>query len=110
MEENINSEQVWASDADIMKKWGYKIKELPFDDMEIYEKEETPVKNKFSGVTFNLNPIELAIYDVLMGAYNIHLLTGKSNPKISLNMWKDFTKGKNWFIKHNPKAYYALID
>ena len=110
MEEHINKEQISASDTDIMKQWGYTKKDIPFKEIELYEKEETPVKNKFSGVTYNLNPIELAIYDTLMGAYQAHLIIGNSDPKISKEMWKNFIKGKEWFIKHNPDAYFALID
>jgi hypothetical protein len=45
-----------------------------------------------------------------MGAYQAHLIIGNSDPKISKEMWRNFIKGKEWFIKHNPDAYFALID
>jgi hypothetical protein len=94
----------------IIKKWGYDIDKLPFRDIEIYEDEETSVENRFSGASIKLNPVELAIYDVLMGAYNLHLAIFKNNPEISKEMYADFNLGKNWFIENNPDAYFTLID
>jgi len=95
---------------EIIKKWGYEIDKLPFRDIEIYEDEETSVENRFSGASIKLNPVELAIYDVLMGAYNLHLAIFKDSPEISKEMYADFNLGKNWFIKNNPDAYFTLID
>lgn len=94
----------------IIKKWGYKKEELPFHDIEIYNDEETSVENKYSGASIKLNPVELAIYDVLMGAYHLHLQIFKNEPDIAREMYDDFNRGKLWFIKNNPDAYYTLID
>lgn len=94
----------------IIKKWGYKKDDLPFQDIEIYNDEETSVENKYSGASIKLNPIELAIYDVLMGAYHFHLSIFDTNPEVSKAMYADFNLGKDWFIENNPDAYFTLID
>jgi hypothetical protein len=94
----------------IIKKWGYKKEDLPFTDIEIYNDEETSVENKYSGASIKLNPVELAIYDVLMGAYHLHLQIFKNEPDIAREMYADFNLGKNWFIENNPDAYFTLID
>ena len=81
---------------EIIKKWGYKKEDLPFTDIEIYNDEETSVKNRYSGASIKLNPVELAIF--------------KQEPEIAKEMYADFNLGKNWFIENNPDAYYTLID
>ena len=55
------------------------------------------IQNPFSGASIELDPQEIAIYDVIMGA----------------NMTKNYDlveKGTDWFRKHNPKAYMVLLD
>ena len=83
----------------IIKKWGYKREELPFHDIEIYNDEETSVENRYSGASIKLNPVELAIYDVLMGAYHLHLSIFKQEPDIAKEMYADFNLGKTGLLK-----------
>ena len=45
-----------------------------------------------------------------MGAYHLHLQIFKNEPDIAREMYDDFNRGKLWFIKNNPDAYYTLID
>jgi len=92
------------------KKYGYDKKKIPFPDMKILEEDEIAT-NPYSEVSITLNPVEIAIYDCLMGSYHAHLLAGDTgNMKTAQELYKDFNKGKDWFITNNPDAYYALID
>ena len=89
--------------------YGYIKKDVPFSEhMEIGEKPEM-VANRFTDVEIELNPVEVAVYDVLMGSYRMHL-----HPDIDVKArrayYDDFNKGKNWFIENNPQAYFDLID
>jgi len=46
-----------------------------------------------------------------MGSYHAHLLAGETgNIETARELYKDFNKGKDWFITNNADAYYALID
>ena len=81
-----------------------------FEGMQ-YEKGET-VKNKFSGEEYELNALELSIYDMIMGAqmfiemrYNGDML----DPRTA-DMQKDMRKGLDWFRTHNASAYMVLLD
>ena len=107
-----------ASIKDLLKKYRnldgkeYKEKELPFDSRDLsFFSEPEVITNPYSGVTIELNPIEVAIYDTTMGAYNIHLDLGRVGMLKDAKKWyKEFYKGKNWFIENNIKAYMTLID
>ena len=69
---------------------------MPFD-AKILDDEPQMIQNPFSGDSIELDPQEIAVYDVIMGA----------------NMTKNYDlvrKGSDWFRKHNPKAYMVLID
>ena len=95
---------------DIYTHYGYIKDKVPFSkDMIVGDEYET-VSNRFTGVKVKLNPVEVAVYDVLMGSYNLHLQVGKSNIEQSRELYNDFNKGKNWFIENNPQAYFDLID
>jgi hypothetical protein len=65
-------------------------------DGTVYEKGDT-VTNPFSGESFELNNLELSMYDLIMGSQVVQEY--------------DLTrKGLDWFRKTNPKAYLALLD
>ena len=72
-------------------------------DGTIYEKGET-VTNRFSGDTYELNNLELSMYDFVMGC--AMLPSNVLSDKIIKN-WQD---GLSWFRTHNAKAYMVLLD
>ena len=61
------------------------------------------VANRFSGEEYELNNVELSIYDFVMGA-SIIAEMGLDTDIINLR------KGLDWFRQHNPKAYMVLLD
>ena len=63
------------------------------------------VANRFTGEEYELNNIELSMYDFVIGA-SIMVEMGMNNPKVI----KDLRKGLDWFRKHNPEAYMVLLD
>ena len=80
-------------------------------DGTIYEKGET-VTNPFSGETYELNNLELSMYDFIMGAQMTFAVHQEKQPNtpISEKLIKDFEKGLDWFRKTNAKAYMVLLD
>ena len=72
-------------------------------DGTVYEKGET-VTNPFSGENYELNNLELSMYDFVMGCAMMpsNLLSDKI-----IKNWQD---GLSWFRKHNSKAYMVLLD
>lgn len=72
-------------------------------DGTIYDKGET-VTNPFSGDTYELNNLELSMYDFVMGC--AMMPSNIINDKIIKN-WQD---GLSWFRTHNSKAYMVLLD
>ena len=80
----------------LKESWQEKNRPMPFD-AQILDDEPQMIQNPFSGDSIELDPQEIAVYDVIMGA----------------NMTKNYDlvrKGSDWFRKHNPKAYMVLID
>ena len=76
-------------------------------------KKGTEVQNPFSGETYELNAIELSIYDFVVGA-NLVLedaydRQAKPNKKLQ-KITKDLYKGLDWFRDNNAKAYMVLLD
>jgi len=78
---------------------------------EIYD-EGSVVRNPFSGEEYELNALELSIYDMIMGAqmfiemrYNGDML----DPRTA-DMQKDMRKGLDWFMQNNARAYMVLLD
>ena len=69
---------------------------------ELY-KEGAIVRNRFSGEEYELNNIELSIYDFVIGA-NIIAEMGLDTDIVNLR------KGLDWFRKNNPEAYMVLLD
>ena len=72
---------------------------------ELYEEGGT-VKNRFSGEEYELNNVELSMYDFVMGA-SITMEMGIFNSDHHI---QELRKGLDWFRKHNPKAYMVLLD
>ena len=74
---------------------------------ELYEKGDT-VKNRFSGEEYELNAMELSMYDFVMGASILVEMTGpwEGDPKTI----RELRKGLDWFRKNNAKAYMVLLD
>jgi len=72
-------------------------------DGTVYETGDT-VTNPFSGESYELNNLELSMYDFGMGcgmmAANI----------ISDKIIKNWQDGLSWFRTHNSKAYMVLLD
>ena len=71
---------------------------------ELYEEGET-VQNRFSGEEYELNNIELSMYDFIMGS-TILVEMGGGGP----NMIKELRKGLDWFRMNNAEAYMVLLD
>ena len=72
---------------------------------ELYEEGAT-VRNRFSGEEYELNAMELSMYDFVMGSTIVlEMGGGYKHTDVSL-----LTKGLDWFRKHNAKAYMVLLD
>ena len=69
---------------------------------ELYEEGGT-VQNRFSGEEYELNNVELSMYDFVMGA-SIVAEMGLDTDIVNLR------KGLDWFRMNNPKAYMVLLD
>jgi hypothetical protein len=72
-------------------------------DGTVYEKGDT-VTNPFSGETYELNNLELSMYDFVMGC--AMMPSNIISDKIIKN-WQD---GLSWFRTHNGEAYMVLLD
>ena len=72
---------------------------------ELYEEGGT-VTNRFSGEEYELNNIELSMYDFIMGA-SITAVMGIFNTPHHI---QELRKGLDWFRKHNTEAYMVLLD
>ena len=71
---------------------------------ELYE-EGAVVRNRFSGEEYELNNVELSMYDFVMGA-TMMMELGMHHDGMVTNL----RKGLDWFRKHNAKAYMVLLD
>ena len=71
-----------------------------------YDEGDT-VKNPFSGEEYELNNVELSMYDFIVGC---QLVFEMAPHTISDNQVKDFQKGLDWFRKNNSQAYMVLLD
>lgn len=68
------------------------------------------VENPFSKEEYELNNIELSMYDFIIGCqFLIESSRGFFNPKTS-KLQQEMAKGLGWFRKNNPEAYIALLD
>ena len=75
--------------------------------------EGTIVRNPFSGETYELNALELSIYDFIIGA--TMFLEDAFENKVDPNdrtekITKDLYKGLDWFKSNNAEAYMVLLD
>ena len=85
-----------------------KIKEQPIPDWfngDIYLEGDI-VRNRFSGEEYELNNVELSMYDFIMGAS----IMCEMNIFNTTQHVQDLRKGLDWFRKHNPEAYMVLLD
>mgnify|MGYP003141538992 FL=1 len=73
---------------------------------QIYEQGDI-ITNPFSGATYELNGLELSMYDFIMGS---QFVMEKSPKTVTKKMVDDFYKGLDWFKKYNIDAYFALLD
>ena len=72
---------------------------------ELYE-EGAVVRNRFSGEEYELNNVELSMYDFVIGSTIVlEMAGGYKHTDVSL-----LRKGLDWFRQHNAKAYMVLLD
>lgn len=69
---------------------------LPFE-VEILDKEPVEVTNPISGKKAMLEPVAVAVYDMIKGAE-------------MLGDYDNVEKGLDWFMRHYPKEYMTLLD
>ena len=69
--------------------------------------EGSTVKNPFSGEEYELNNVELSMYDFIIGSQMVFEMAPQT---VTEQKVKDFQKGLNWFRKNNTDAYYVLLD
>ena len=72
---------------------------------ELY-KEGGIVRNRFSGEEYELNNVELSMYDFIMGA----TITSEMGIFNTPHHIQELRKGLDWFRKNNPEAYMVLLD
>ena len=72
----------------------------------IYDKGEE-VTNPFSGESYELNGIELSMYDFIMGSQYVFEIAPKT---VTTKQVNDFHKAISWFRSNNPEAYMVLLD
>ena len=72
----------------------------------IYDKGEL-VTNTFSGDSYELNGIELSMYDFIMGSQYVMEVAPKTVTEKQIN---EFHKALSWFRKNNSDAYMVLLD
>ena len=63
------------------------------------------VANRFTGEEYELNNVELSMYDFIMGATIMSEMGMHHDSMIT-----DLRKGLDWFRQHNPEAYMVLLD
>lgn len=78
-------------------------------DGEVYTKGET-VRNPYSGETYELNALELSIYDLIIGAQHLVDAFGGPFNENTIQFQKEMRKGLDWFRSNNVEAYYVLLD
>ena len=69
---------------------------------ELYSEGAT-VQNRFSGEEYELNNIELSMYDFVMGSVIMSEMG-------MTDVVKDLRRGLDWFRTHNSRAYMVLLD
>jgi hypothetical protein len=78
---------------------------------DVYDRGDT-VTNPYSGVKYELNALELSIYDMLMGAQLVidTKYRGDMFDPRTIPFQKEMRKGLDWFRSNNVEAYYILLD
>ena len=72
---------------------------------ELYDKGDT-VRNRFSGEEYELNAMELSMYDFIIGSTIVlEMAGGYKHTDVG-----ELRKGLDWFRKHEPNAYMILLD
>ena len=72
---------------------------------ELYEEGST-VRNRFSGEEYELNNVELSMYDFIIGSTIVLEMTGGyKHTDVD-----ELRKGLDWFRKNNTEAYMILLD
>ena len=69
--------------------------------------EGSTVKNPFSGEEYELNNVELSMYDFIIGSQMVFEMAPQT---VTEQKVKDFQKGLAWFRTHNTDAYMVLLD
>jgi len=72
---------------------------------EVYKNGAT-VRNRFSGEEYELNNIELSMYDFIIGS-TIILEMSEGYKYTDVN---ELRKGLDWFRQYNVEAYMILLD
>ena len=72
---------------------------------ELYEEGAT-VRNRFSGEEYELNNVELSMYDFVIGSTIVLEMAG-GYKHTDVN---ELRKGLDWFRQHNAEAYMVLLD
>ena len=65
------------------------------------------VTNPFSGEFYELNGLELSLYDFIMGC---NMLFERGSTRVNDDMIRDFDRALTWFRVNNAKAYMVLLD
>ena len=74
-------------------------------DGELYEEGAT-VRNRFSGEEYELNAMELSMYDFIIGSTIVlEMAGGYKHTDVS-----ELRKGLDWFRMNNAEAYMVLLD
>ena len=72
---------------------------------ELYE-EGAVVNNRFSGEEYELNNVELSMYDFVIGSSIVmEMSSGYKHTDVN-----ELRKGLDWFRTHNSRAYMVLLD
>ena len=69
--------------------------------------EGAAVTNPFSGEEYELNNVELSMYDFIIGSQMVFEMAPRT---ITEQKVKDFQKALAWFRTHNAEAYMVLLD
>lgn len=65
------------------------------------------VTNPFSGQEYELNNVELSMYDFIIGS---QVVFEKAPHTVTPGKVRDFQRGLSWFRKNNIDAYMVLLD
>ena len=75
----------------------------------LYDKGDKVV-NSFSGDEYELNAMELSMYDFIMGSQMLIEMKGGAFNSGTRDIQDQMRKGLDWFKETNPKAYKILLD